>query len=210
MTNTPACNASGSQTFHPKLCEASSVVEQRTGHKLHLLYKTTLTLTLSANARSNWLLKMVILVVRLCANLKTGTLSCERRDVFSSKKTIPGSTLLNTLVSVHRWLSLEENTSRRSHDKVPVFKFTQSLTASMTIFSSQLLLALAESVSVKVVLYKDVTCCFLFFVLQLMKPHKVWDETFGYQKRYRLVCWDCMRNDDPARIPKELCDKWTQ
>ena len=24
--NTPACNASGSQTFHPKLCEASSVV----------------------------------------------------------------------------------------------------------------------------------------------------------------------------------------
>ena len=21
---------------------------------------------------------------------------------------------------------------------------------------------------------------------------------------YRLVCWDCMRNDDPARIPKEL------
>ena len=27
--------------FHPKLCEASSVVEQRTGHKLHLLYNTT-------------------------------------------------------------------------------------------------------------------------------------------------------------------------
>ena len=24
--NTPACNASGRQTFHPKLCEASSVV----------------------------------------------------------------------------------------------------------------------------------------------------------------------------------------
>ena len=36
-----------------------------------------------------------------------------------------------------------------------------------------------------------------------MKPHKVWGETFGYQKRYRLVCWDCMKNDDPARIPKE-------
>ena len=33
-------------------------------------------------------------------------------------------------------------------------------------------------------------------------------ERFGYQKRYmyRLVCWDCMRNDDPARIPEEL---WT-
>ena len=25
----------------------------------------------------------------------------------------------------------------------------------------------------------------------LMKPHKVWGETFGYQKRYRLVCWYC-------------------
>ena len=37
-----------------------------------------------------------------------------------------------------------------------------------------------------------------------MKPHKVWGETFGYQKRYRLVCWDCMKNDDPARIAKEL------
>ena len=24
-----------------------------------------------------------------------------------------------------------------------------------------------------------------------MKPHKVWGETFGDQKRYRLVCWDC-------------------
>ena len=41
-------------------------------------------------------------------------------------------------------------------------------------------------------------------VLPLMKPHKVWGETFGYQKRYRLVCRDCMKNDDPARIPKEL------
>ena len=30
--NTPTCNASGSQTFHPKLCEASSVVDQ---HSLH-------------------------------------------------------------------------------------------------------------------------------------------------------------------------------
>ena len=39
-------------------------------------------------------------------NLKTGTLSCDWRDVFSNKKTIPSSTLFNTLVSVHRWLSL--------------------------------------------------------------------------------------------------------
>ena len=38
----------------------------------------------------------------------------------------------------------------------------------------------------------------------LMKPNKVWGETFGYQKRYRLVCWDCMKNDDPARIPIPL------
>ena len=41
-------------------------------------------------------------------------------------------------------------------------------------------------------------------VLPLTKPHKVWGETLGYQKRYGLVCWDCMRNNDPARIPKEL------
>ena len=55
-----------------------------------------------------------------------------------------------------------ENTSCRSHDKVPVFKFAQSLTTSMTIFISQLFLALAESVSVKVVLYKR---CNLFPIL---------------------------------------------
>ena len=56
---------------------------------------------------------------------------------------------------------LLENTSRRSHDKVPVFKFAQSLTTNMTIFSSQLFLALAEprSVSVKVVLYKKCNSC---------------------------------------------------
>ena len=42
------------------------------------------------------------------------------------------------------------------------------------------------------VVYKDVTCV-LFFILPLMKPHKVWGETFGDQKRYRLVCWDCMQ-----------------
>ena len=41
-------------------------------------------------------------------------------------------------------------------------------------------------------------------LLSLMKPDKVLGETFGYQKHYRLVCWDCMKNDDPARIPKEL------
>ena len=26
-----------------------------------------------------------------------------------------------------------------------------------------------------------------------MKPRKVWGETFGYQKRYRLVCWNWLR-----------------
>ena len=52
-----------------------------------------------------------------------------------------------------------ENTSRRSHDKVPVFKFAQSLTTNTTIFCSQLFLALAESVSVKVVLYKRCNLC---------------------------------------------------
>ena len=30
--STPACNASGLQTFHPKLCEASSVVELMKPH----------------------------------------------------------------------------------------------------------------------------------------------------------------------------------
>ena len=44
----------------------------------------------------------------------------------------------------------------------------------------------------------------LMNVLPLVKPHKVWGETFGDQKRHRLVCWDCMKNDDPARIPKGL------
>ena len=44
---------------------------------------------------------------------------------------------------------LLENTSRRSHDKVPVFKFAQSLTTNTTDFCSQLFLAFAESVSVK-------------------------------------------------------------
>ena len=74
--STPACNASGLQTFHPKLCEASSVVEKRTGHKLHLLYNTTLTLTLSANARNNGLQKLVILVVSgFCNATSSGKLS---------------------------------------------------------------------------------------------------------------------------------------
>ena len=43
--NTPACNASGRETFHPKLCEASSVAEQRTGKKLHLHSQLTLEIT---------------------------------------------------------------------------------------------------------------------------------------------------------------------
>ena len=29
---------------------------------------------------------------------------------------------------------------------------------------------------------------------------------FGDQNCYRLVCWDCMQNNDPARITKELYD----
>ena len=45
-------------------------------------------------------------------------------------------------------LFLLEHTSCRSHDKVPVFKFAQSLTTNTTNFCSPLLLALAESVSV--------------------------------------------------------------
>ena len=53
---------------------------------------------------------------------------------------------------------LLENTSRRSHDKVPVFKFAESLTTNMTNFL-QLFLALAESVSIKVVLYKRCNLC---------------------------------------------------
>ena len=54
---------------------------------------------------------------------------------------------------------LLENTSRRSHDKIPVFKFAQSLTTNMTNFCSPLFLALAESLSVKVVLYKRCNLC---------------------------------------------------
>ena len=83
-------------------------ISGRTKNRTHVTYflQHYLTLTLSANARNNWLQKLVILGVRLCAILKTGTLSCERRDVFSSKKTIPSSTLFNILVSVHRWVSL--------------------------------------------------------------------------------------------------------
>ena len=53
--------------------------------------------------------------------------------------------------------------SRRSHDKVPVFKFAQSLTANMTNFCSPLFLALAEGVSVKVVLYKRCNLCPLLY-----------------------------------------------
>ena len=44
---------------------------------------------------------------------------------------------------------LLDDTSRRSHDEVPVFKFAQSFTTYMTNFCSQLFLALAEIVSVK-------------------------------------------------------------
>ena len=51
---------------------------------------------------------------------------------------------------------------RGTEAHVPVFKFAQSLNTSMTIFSSQLFLALAESVSVNVVLNKR---CNLFPVL---------------------------------------------
>ena len=96
-------------------------------------------------------------------------------------------------------LFLLENTLRHSHYKVPVFKFAQSLTTNMTNFCSQLFLALAESVSVKWCCIKDVTCV-LFFVLPLMKPHKVWGETFGDQKHYRLVCWDCMKKETEVSL----------
>ena len=41
-------------------------------------------------------------------------------------------------------------------------------------------------------------------LLPLMKPYKVWGGTFGYQKRYRLVCWDGMRYSlrNPRFLPQ--------
>ena len=53
---------------------------------------------------------------------------------------------------------------------------------------SQLFLALDESVSVKVVLYKRFNLSPVLCSIPLMKPHKVLGQTFGDQKLYRLVC----------------------
>ena len=130
--NTPAYNASGRRTFHTKLCEASSVVEQRTGHKLHLLYNTTLTLTLSANARNNWLQKMVILVVRFCANLKTSTLSYEQySQVKSPFQVLLFSTPLSLFIA--GFLSSIANASRTFHSFIPVaLSITHTLCQSMS------------------------------------------------------------------------------
>ena len=63
----------------------------------------------------------------------------ERKPVMNRDKGVEKSRTWNAL----------ENTSRRSHDKVPVFKFAHSLTTNITNFCSPLFLALAESVSVK-------------------------------------------------------------
>ena len=38
----------------------------------------------------------------------------------------------------------------------------------------------------------------------LMKPHTVGGETFGDQKRHRLVCGKLLEKDDPARITQKL------
>ena len=66
----------------------------------------------------------------------------------------------------------------------------------MTIFCNQLFLALTDvtvvaltDASVKVVLYKRCTFCPVFFALSTTEEAShSWGETFGDQKRHRLVC----------------------
>ena len=80
----------------------------------------------------------------------------------------------------------------------------------MTIFCSQLFLALTDvndvaltDASVKVVLYKRCTFCPVFFALSTTEEAShSWGETFGDQKRHRLVC-GLLENHDPARITQK-------
>ena len=73
-------------------------------------------------------------MVRLCANVKTGTLSCERHDVFSSKNTIPGSILSTPLsLFIAGFLSSIANASRTFRSFIPVaLSITRTLCQSMS------------------------------------------------------------------------------
>ena len=82
------------------------------------------------------------------------------------------------------------------------------------LFCNQLFLALTDvtdvalndaSVKVPVVLYKRCTFCPVFFALStIKKASHSWGETFGDQKRHRLVCGKLLENHDPARITQKL------
>ena len=72
-------------------------------------------------------------------------------------------------------------------------------------FCNQLFLALTDSVSVKVVLYKRCKFCPVFFALSTTEEaSNSWGETFGDQKRHRLVCGKLLEKDDLARITQKL------
>ena len=60
-------------------------------------------------------------------------------------------------------------------------------------------------VSVKVVLYKRCKFCPVFFALSTTEEAShSWGETFGDQKRHRLVCGKLFEKDDSARITQKL------
>ena len=81
----------------------------------------------------------------------------------------------------------------------------------MTIFCNQLSVALTDvtdvaltDASVKVVLYKRCKFCPVFFALSTTEEAShSWGETFGDQKRHRLVCGKLLEKDDPARITQK-------
>ena len=69
----------------------------------------------------------------------------------------------------------------------------------MTIFCNQLFLALTDvaltDASVKVVLHKRCKFCPVFFALSTTEEAShSWGETFGDQKRHRLVCGKLLEN----------------
>ena len=91
----------------------------------------------------------------------------------------------------------------------PVSKFAQFVTTNMTIFCNRLFLALTDvaltDASVKVVLFKRCTFCPVIFALSTTEEAShSWGETFGDQKRHRLVCGKLLENHDPARITQKL------
>ena len=96
----------------------------------------------------------------------------------------------------------------------PVSKLAQFVTTNMTIFCNQLFLALTDvthvaltDASVKVVLYKRCTFCPVFFARSTTEEAShSWGETFGDQKRHRLVCGKLLKNHDPARITEKKND----